>query len=222
MTRRGKLITAAALLWYFTGLTGDARADPYTILPNGDLVFNTALTTQGVFTCLAPIPCSGSGTNSVTLGSGANTGTLTFTGVDTRIQVGNVALPVSLGTVELSAPSGFTFPAQSNPNVSVLQFDFSITHTSPVPGTASQRWFYGPGGNPTLPLLLGSSWTAFSTGPNPPGYHYTFLVYSFGSRTLPGQIGADVGAAPEPATLVLLGTGLAVGAVRARRRRREH
>jgi len=33
-----------------------ARADPYTILPSGELAFNVVLTTSGVFTCLRGNP----------------------------------------------------------------------------------------------------------------------------------------------------------------------
>lgn len=78
-----------------------ASAEPFEVLPEGEVVFNVAATTSGIFTCLsypAPIggvPCIGSGTSSVTLGSGANTTTLTFHGIDSTFQAvgGNVQDP---------------------------------------------------------------------------------------------------------------------------------
>jgi hypothetical protein len=77
-----------------------ARADAVT--------FTTALSTVGSFDCRSSFRCSGEGTSSITFGSGANTGTLTFTGVDTTIDVTNRARPVVLGSFELSATDGFT------------------------------------------------------------------------------------------------------------------
>jgi hypothetical protein len=67
----------------------DAAADPF--------VFNTAVATGGVFTCLGSVACEGSGTSAVTLHSGANMATLRFTGVDTTIAIDNTARPVTLG-----------------------------------------------------------------------------------------------------------------------------
>jgi hypothetical protein len=53
--------------------------------------------------------CSGEGTNSITFGSGASTATLTFTGVDTSIDVTNHVQPLPLGQFSLTATEG-TFP----------------------------------------------------------------------------------------------------------------
>ena len=38
------------------------QADPFVILPNGELAFNTSFSTQGTLLCN---PCTGSGTNSI-------------------------------------------------------------------------------------------------------------------------------------------------------------
>ena len=212
----------SALLLLLTAAT--AGADPYTVLPNGTVVFNASLTTSGIFTCLGGIPCSGSGTNSVTIGSGANTSTLTFTGVNTMLQIGNTVTPVNLGTIVSSATPGFVYPGQ--PTLANIGFNFTLSHASPVQATQVEEWRFGPGGLPDVSLLQSrDTFSVFPAGMNPPGFSYTTLVYTFSPFpfTIPPNgatnIGAQVGATPEPATLLLLGSALA-GAAYSRRRKR--
>jgi hypothetical protein len=199
----------------------DVAADPFSILPNGELAVDTAFTTQGIFTCPSSIACVGSGTNSITLSSGMSTLTLSFTGVETSLLVGNTVVPVGLGAIE-SVPTGedFTFPTRANVNWSVVDFALSITESSPVAYTSTFNWHSGPGGGTTL-NLFGETYVAFALPPNPPGFEYTYTVFTldpFGpkSRTgtlssAPGSVGisAKVGLVPEPASIFLLGTGLA-------------
>lgn len=204
---------------------GVANAEPFTILPDGSVVFNTVLTSSATFTCLSTVPCTGSGTNSVTIGSGASTATLTFTGVSTSFQTANISKTVSVGSVESAASDGFIFPTRTNPRLPILRFDLTMTHTSPVAATRRKGITFR-GGRPDLPMLqANNSSVVFPIGPQPPGAHYAAIVYSFSpwpivigqNRTT--NLTTKVGAVPEPSTLILLGSGLAWGAYARRRRR---
>jgi hypothetical protein len=202
-----------------------ARAEPYTILPNGDVVFNAALTTQAAFSCLQGLSasCFGSGTNAVTFGSGADTTTIAFTGVDTTLAIGNSAVPVHLGQVSLTTTgAGFAFPDALNPNVGVLMMALTLTHASPVMASRTRFWRFHPGGD-GLNLFMGQSYATFPLGANPPGFNYNLAVYTFNPFPFslrPGMtdITADVGAVPEPATLMLVGSGVAAVLLRRRKR----
>jgi hypothetical protein len=184
-----------------------------------------ALSTGGLFFCRPTLACSGTGTNSLMLGSGSNTATLTFHGVDTTVVISNVARPVTLGQFEVTSSPGFTFPTRPNPNVPILNFQLTLHHTSPIDDTTTRAgWQFGPGGTPDLQLMIGQSYATFPF-PNPsPGHNYEFVVYSFNaypfriSGSGMTDLTANVGAIPEPATMLLVGGGLA-GAIARRRRK---
>src|SRR4026208_1382281 len=97
----------SALFCLFAAAT--IQAEPFVILPSGELAFNTTFSTQGVFSCQL---CTGSGTNSVTFGSGGNTVTITFTGVsNTTLLVGAIPVPTVAGQFQVTTTgSGFVFP----------------------------------------------------------------------------------------------------------------
>ena len=202
----------------------EARADPFTILPDGQVAFDTALMTSGVFRCQGPLACSGSGTNSVTLGSRSGQATITFTGVTTTFQVTNRAQPVAIGTFDVVSTPGFTFPARGNVNYPVVHFGLVFEHMSPTPGIGRIGWTFGPGGGSELPVLRGISWVGLPLDVNPPHVGYSGFVYTV--RPFPFKIPAsgshdlvaNVGVVPEPGTLLLVGSGIA-GLIGARRRR---
>jgi len=187
----------------------EARAEPYTILPGGDLIFNTSLTTRGTFTCGSIVTCTGSGTNEITLHSSAGAATLSFSGVSTTIGVGNRTIPVTLGTFDGSS-SGLALP-DSNRATALVFFDLTLSHSSPEEATTDLIWNL----NSSLSRVGGGTYITMPTGPNPPGYHYSSIIYTL--RVFPLRVGfdgphdlvADVGAVPEPASMVFLATGLA-------------
>ena len=199
-------------------LSGTATAEPYTILPNGDIVFDVAFTTQGTFTCFSVVPCTGSGTNAVTIASGAGTATFTFDGVSDALGVSNIRVPINLGTIIGSSSPGFTTPT-TNPYAILFSLNWSIRQTSPIAAEGRLLWSFASGLDGG-----GTNYTDLPTGPAPPGYKYviTYEVPDLPSGRIDPNgstaINGSVGLAPEPASIVLLGSGLA-GLVFQRRRR---
>jgi hypothetical protein len=114
------------------------------------------------------------------------------------------------------------FPPSVNPFVSVVGFTLSLTQTSPVEATQTKFFGFGPGGFEDLPLHEATSnYFALPAGPNPFNYRIVYSVSPF-PFTLNGSgvtlLTADVGAVPEPTTMLLVGSGLALAAWRRRRR----
>jgi hypothetical protein len=209
----------AAVFCLFASIT--IQADPFVILPNGELAFNTSFTTQGAFTCTL---CTGSGTNSVVFGSGANTVTLTFTGVNTMMLVGNEQVPALLGQIQVVASgSGFVFPQPTNPNIPLVTFNLQVMQSSPTAGSTT-RPFVAFGGSTSLQFVsFLTDHIQFATGPNPPGFSYTHIVYTFEPFTIPNtnavvDVTADLSAVPEPATVLLLSSGVGMFSWLAKRR----
>jgi len=204
---------------------GMARADPFTSLSDGSVAFNVELATSGTFNCRSGIPCTGEGTNSITIGSGGNTATLTFTGVTSAFQASHEARRVHIGTFAGTASEGFTFPRRDHPLQPILDFDLVLTHTSPTSTTRRQRFsFLWPGDRPDLTGLIASNFHAgFPVGSQPPEFNYTAIVYTFTRPSISSNgvtsIDADVGAVPEPSSLLLLAAGFASGAYARRRKR---
>ncbi|MFN2406771.1 MAG: PEP-CTERM sorting domain-containing protein [Pyrinomonadaceae bacterium] len=199
-----------------------AQADPFVILPSGELAFNTSFTTQGVFNCQL---CAGSGTNSVVFGSGANTVTITFTGVNSTLLVGAEPVPTVAGQIQVvTSGSGFVFPTPPNPGTPLIFFNLSLTQTSPAAGS-SGIGFVALGGGTALTFNTRiSDYIILPTGPNPPPFTYTGIAYSFLPFTIPNTSGtvnviANVSAIPEPVSLLLLGSGVGMMVTMLKRKR---
>jgi PEP-CTERM motif-containing protein len=192
-----------------------AQADP--------LVLTTRFATAGTFNCLWTLVCGGEGTNSITFGTGNNTATVTFTGVNTTSELTTSTRPVTLGEFQVTASPGFTFPTNpANPILPILGFGLTFDQFSPVDAQRGRVFGFGPGGRPNLKTQQWSSnWIGAPTGRTDyPSFVFTLDLPFTLEPNLRTALTADAALTPEPGTMILLGTGL-VGASVARRRRKQ-
>jgi hypothetical protein len=212
------LLSLAALL-LVAAAAGTARADSFAL----------NATTQVSFTCYQATPCSTSG-NSVTFGTGADTTTFTFSGSMLNALIGDAPTTLILASVETTITgAGFVSPANLGGIASPLgSLTITLMQNSPTAVTRTITPFLagGPGSYRLLfggNLDLGRTFFATPTG----SADYPTIIYAFNFDTPSGGINlpagttnitAQVNAVPEPATVLLLATGLAGAAFKARRR----
>jgi hypothetical protein len=129
------------------------------------------------------------------------------------IVVGGESVPAVLGQIEVVATgSGFVFPTPGNPNLPVLSLNLTLTQSSPTAGVSTLA-FTGLGGSTSLSLApLFTDHLQFPLGALPPGVGFTHIVYTFSPFTIPNSnavvnVDADISAVPEPASMLLLGSG---------------
>jgi hypothetical protein len=193
----------ALVAGFLSVAAGTAQADPVTF------------STSGTFTCGG---CAGSGTNSVTfLGGMGNALMITFTG---------------LGSTSLNTPTGSSFgnfqTFFSGNGAIAASGTFTLTITQTVP-TAGSNSFSATFSGTFSASNSGSGVVSFSvTSVNIGGITYAITnnplnlvppASNNGITTVQGQITGS--AVPEPAGMLLLGTGLlgAAGAIRKRYRK---
>ena len=193
----------ALVAGFLSVAAGTAQADPVTF------------STSGTFTCAG---CAGSGTNSVTfLGGMGNALMITFTG---------------LGSTSLNTPTGSSFgnfqTFFSGNGAIAASGTFTLTITQTVP-TAGSNSFSATFSGTFSASNSGSGVVSFSvTSVNIGGITYAITnnplnlvppASNNGITTVQGQITGS--AVPEPAGMLLLGTGLlgAAGAIRKRYRK---